>query len=49
MACAYQLWNQVSMTEYYCISNAAFEGFISNKHTKNVTAQTANAVANEPC
>ena len=48
MACTYQLWSHISMKEHSSIRNSAFEGFINNKRTKDVTAQTVNAIANEP-
>ena len=44
---SYFLWNETNEYEYSSIGNAEFQGWLANKKTKYVSADTANAVANE--
>ena len=48
MACDYQLWSHINMTECSSVGNASFEGFVANKHTKDINTQISNIVANDP-
>ena len=48
LTCTVLLWSNICYSEYSSIGNASFEGWLSNKKTKDVSAETANAVNNEP-
>ena len=44
----YLLWSSISESEYNAIGIAAFKGYLNNKHTRDASNETSNAVLNEP-
>ena len=46
--CTHVLWSNVSEHEYSSIGDASFQCWLANKKTKDISAETANAIANEP-